>query len=143
MLWRYNEPKGQLILADGTYLYFYQPEERQVLKSTLSKSFLSDIPLSFLLGIGDLRRDFRVHLEGSEPDHYVLQLVPKQELRGVNEFHLGIKRDEFDILWFRIEDAVENITTVRFSEMQIGMSLKDSLFHLQVPEEVDIVEVGP
>ena len=28
MLWRYDEPKGQVLLADGEYLYFYQPEEK-------------------------------------------------------------------------------------------------------------------
>ncbi len=57
MLWRYQDPKGQLILADGEYLYYYQPEEKQVIKSRLSKAFLSDTPLSFMLGIGDLNRD--------------------------------------------------------------------------------------
>ncbi|MFQ5904869.1 MAG: outer membrane lipoprotein carrier protein LolA, partial [Candidatus Binatia bacterium] len=60
MLWRYDEPKGQLVLADGENLYFYQPEQRQVIKSPLRNAFRSDIPLSFLLGMGNLKRDFRV-----------------------------------------------------------------------------------
>src|SRR5262245_5532690 len=30
MLWRYEEPKGQFVLADGKNLYFYQPEQNQV-----------------------------------------------------------------------------------------------------------------
>ena len=28
MLWRYEEPKGQFVLADGKNLYFYQPSSR-------------------------------------------------------------------------------------------------------------------
>ena len=49
MLWRYEEPKGQFVLADGKNLYFYQPEQNQVIKSPLKNAFRSDIPLSFLL----------------------------------------------------------------------------------------------
>src|SRR5262245_28672101 len=29
MLWRYEQPKGQIVLADGKNLYFYQPEQNQ------------------------------------------------------------------------------------------------------------------
>src|SRR5499426_3724267 len=57
MLWRYDEPKGQFVLADGKYLYFYQPEQNQVIKSPLKNAFRSDIPLSFLLGLGNLKKD--------------------------------------------------------------------------------------
>ena len=32
MLWRYEEPKGQIVLADGSHLYFLQPEQNQVIK---------------------------------------------------------------------------------------------------------------
>ena len=44
MLWRYEEPKGQFVLADGKNLYFYQPEQNQVIKSPLKNAFRSDIP---------------------------------------------------------------------------------------------------
>jgi outer membrane lipoprotein-sorting protein len=89
MLWRYQDPKGQLILADGEYLYYYQPEQKQVIKSRLSKAFLSDTPL-----------------------------------------------------WARIEDAVGNVTTIHFSSMQRGVGFADSLFRLEVPEGVDVIEFG-
>lgn len=142
MLWQYDEPKGQLVLADGEHLYYYQPEQKQVIKSRLSKAFRSDTPFSFLLGIGDLKRDFIVTLVGSEEDHYVLQLAPKENLGEIGEFLLGIDSKGFDILWARIEDAVGNVTTISFSRIQRGVGLRDSLFRLRVPDEVDIVELG-
>ncbi|MGH7831815.1 MAG: LolA family protein [Candidatus Binatia bacterium] len=143
MLWRYDEPKGQLILADGKHLYYYQPEQGQVIKSALNNAFRSDIPLSFLLGIGNIKRDFKAVLRGTEEGNYVLQLGPKGELEGVNELHLGVDRDEFDIRWARIRDAVGNTTTVRFAHMRRGVGLKDSLFRFTVPDGVDVVEFGP
>ena len=142
MLWRYQDPKGQLILADGEYLYYYQPEQKQVIKSRLSKAFLSDTPLSFMLGIGDLKRDFHGTLIGSETKHYVIQLTPKEELGGVGELRLGVEKGNFDILWARIEDAVGNVTTIHFSGMQRGVGFADSLFRLEVPEGVDVIEFG-
>lgn len=142
MLWRYDEPKGQFVLADGKSLYYYQPEQGQVLKSPLKNAFRSDIPLSFLLGIGSLKRDFKVSLKGLEQGHYVLQLGPKGEMGGVGEIVLGVDRDTFNILWSRIRDAAGNVTTIRFSNMRRGVGLKDSLFRLQLPDGIDVVELG-
>lgn len=142
MLWRYDEPKEQFVLADGKSLYYYQPEQRQIIKSPLKNAFRSDIPLSFLLGIGNLKKDFRVTLKGLEQGHYVLQLGPKGEQGGVGDVLLGVERHTFDILWARIQDAAGNVTTVRFSSLRRGLGLKDSLFRLRVPDSVDVVELG-
>ncbi len=92
MLWRYEEPKGQVVLADGKNLYFYQPEQNQVIKSPLKNAFRSDIPLSFLLGLGNLKKDFNATLKGS-----------------------GMRK---------------------------GVGVQESLFRFQVPDGVDIVELG-
>ncbi len=142
MFWRYEEPKGQLVLADGKNLYYYAPEQRQVLKSPLKNAFRSDIPLSFLLGIGNLKRDFKTTLKGVEEKRYILQLQPKGDSGGVGEILLGVERHSFDILWAQIRDAANNVTTIRISAMRKGVGLKDSFFRLQVPEGVDVIEVG-
>lgn len=143
MLWRYEEPKGQVVLADGKNLYYYQPEQAQVIKSPLKNAFRSDISLSFLLGIGNLRRDFKVTLKGMEKEHYILQLGPKGGLGGVSEIMLGIDPQRFDIAWSRIRDAAGNVTTIRFSNLRKGVGLQDSLFRFQVPDGVDVVELKP
>ncbi|MFQ5541477.1 MAG: outer membrane lipoprotein carrier protein LolA [Candidatus Binatia bacterium] len=142
MLWRYNEPQGQVFLADGEHLYYYQPEQKQVIKSRLSNAIRSDTPLSFLLGIGDLRRDFKATLVSTDQEYYVVRLTPKEAMGGIGDLLLGIEIEEFDILWAQIEDAIGNVTTIRFSSMQRGVGLKDSIFSLQIPDGVDIVELG-
>ena len=142
MLWRYVEPKGQLVLMDGSHLYFLQPEQNQIIKSPLKNAFRSDIPLSFLLGIGNLKKDFVVGLKTTEELEYVLRLEPKGEAGGFSEILLGIDRNTFDILWASIRDAASNLTTIRLSGMSKGTGLKDSLFRLQVPDGVDVVELG-
>jgi outer membrane lipoprotein carrier protein len=142
MLWRYEEPKGQWVLADGQNLYFYQPDQAQVLKSPLKNAFRSDVPLTFLLGIGNLKRDFKVTSKGMEGGQHVLQLSPKDGSKGVDEVMLGVDPQTFAISWARIRDPAGNLTTVRFSNMRRGVGLADSLFKAQIPDGVDVVEMG-
>ena len=142
MFWRYEEPKGQFVLADGKYLYFYQPEQNQIIKSPLKNAFRSDIPLSFLLGIGNLKKDFNAVLKATEESQYILRLEPKGESGGFSEILLGVTKNSSDILWVSVRDATNNLTTIRLSGMRKGVGLKDSLFRLEVPKGVDVVELG-
>jgi outer membrane lipoprotein carrier protein len=142
MFWRYEEPKGQFVLADGKYLYFYQPEQNQIIKSPLKNAFRSDIPLSFLLGIGNLKKDFNAVLKATEESQYILRLEPKGESGGFSEILLGVAKNSSDIQWVSVRDATNNLTTIRLSGMRKGVGLKDSLFRLEVPKGVDVVELG-
>lgn len=142
MFWSYDEPKGQFVLADGKNLYFYQPDQNQVIKSPLKNAFRGDIPLSFLLGLGSLKKDFNATLKGADENQYVLRLEPKGEASGFNEILLGVAKTSSDILWVSVRDAANNLTTVRFSGMRKGVGIKDSLFEVQIPNGADVVELG-
>ena len=142
MLWHYEEPKGQFVLADGKNLYFFQPEQNQIIKSPLKNAFRSDVPLSFLLGIGNLKKDFNATLKAAEETHYTLRLEPKNEQGGFSEVLLEVGKASFDIVAVIVRDATGNLTTIRFSAMRKGVGLKDSLFNLQVPKGADVVELG-
>ena len=142
MLWLYDEPKNQFVLADGNHLYFYQPDQNQVIKSPLKNAFRGDIPLSFLLGLGNLKKDFNAALKASEPNQNVLRLEPKGEAGGYSEILIGVSKPAADILWVSVRDAANNLTTLRFSNMRKGVGLKDSLFQVQLPKGADVVELG-
>ena len=142
MLWNYESPKGQFVLADGKHLYFYQPEQNQVIKSPLKNAFRGDIPLSFLLGLGNLKKDFNATLKASDESQNVLRLEPKGEAGGYSEILVGVSKSSSDILWVSVRDAASNLTTLRFSGMRKGVGIKDSLFQLQIPNGADVVELG-
>lgn len=142
MLWNYETPKGQFVLADGKHLYFYQPEQNQVIKSPLKNAFRGDIPLSFLLGLGNLKKDFNATLKASDESQNVLRLEPKGEAGGHNEILVGASKATSDILWVSVRDAASNLTTLRFSAMRKGVGIKDSLFQVQIPNGADVVELG-
>lgn len=142
MMWKFDEPKNQWVLADGQSLYFYQPENKQVLKTPLKNAFTSNAPLTFLLGIGNLKRDFKATSKGVEGNLYVLQLGPKDGSKGAEEVTLGVDKQNFQINWARIKDPGGNVTTVHFSNIRRGVGVNDSIFRLQVPQGADVVDVG-
>lgn len=142
MLWRYEEPKGQFVLSDGNYLYLYQPEQSQVIKTDLKNAFRSDVPLSFLLGLGNLKRDFNAILKGSENNQYTVQLEAKSEMGQVGQIFLGVDARTYDIVWVRMIDPVGNVTAVRFSQLKRGVGLKDSLFQFDAPKGAEIVDMS-
>jgi outer membrane lipoprotein carrier protein len=142
MLWRYDEPKGQFVLADGKFLYFYQPEQNQVIKSPLKNAFRGDIPLSFLLGLGNLKKEFNTALKSTEENNHILRLEPKGESGGFSEILLAVNKSTSDIQWVSIRDASSNLTTIRFSGMKKGVGVSDSIFQLQMPSGADVVELG-
>ncbi|HKY09740.1 MAG TPA: outer membrane lipoprotein carrier protein LolA, partial [Candidatus Binatia bacterium] len=142
MLWSYEEPKGQFVLADGKHLFFYQPDQNQVIKSPLKNAFRGDIPLSFLLGLGNLKKDFNATLKASEETQHVLRLEPKGEAGGYSEILVGVSKSSSDIIWVSVRDAANNLTTLRFANMRKGVGLKDSLFQVQIPKGADLVELA-
>ncbi len=142
MLWRYREPAGQFVLSDGKHLYFYQPAERQVIKTALGSMFRSDLPLSFLLGIGDLERDFRPELMESTESGRRLKLFPRKANTGIREIHLTVDPGNHDIRQVLIEDGGGNHWNFRFDNVRRGLAPDTSLFELKVPQGVDIVEFG-
>lgn len=142
MLWRYEEPAGQFVLSDGRHLYFYQPAERQVIKTAVRGAFRSDLPLSFLLGIGKLERDFRAELLVGTADGHRLRLTPRRADTGLREIILTADAERYDIRRVRIEDGGGNVWTFGFENIRRGVVLDPSVFRLKVPQGVDIVEFG-
>ena len=58
MRWEYREPERKLFLSDGETIHFHLPDRKQVQKSRVGRSRDRRLPFLFLLGRGDLKRDF-------------------------------------------------------------------------------------
>ena len=81
--WDYSEPERKLFVSDGKNVFFYVFGERHATKSAIKESVDPQIPFLFLLGRGNLRRDFsRIELVSAErpvtAGNVVLKLVPKR-----------------------------------------------------------------
>jgi outer membrane lipoprotein carrier protein len=140
MRWEFAEPEKQTIVADGKLLWVYQPEHRQVLKTAFRAAFQSATPISFLLGVGQLKEDFDAALLSSDStDAIRLKLVPKHE-HEIGVLVLDVGSQTYDIIAAEVTDPLGNVTRLVFSNLRRDVGLDDSKFTFDVPPGTDVVE---
>jgi len=142
MRWEFVEPK-QTLVSDGKFFWLYQPAEHQVVKTPFQRAFTSSTPASFLLGVGQLDKDFTVSLTGETPDAYQLHLVPKQDPEAIGTLDLTVNAKTFDIQQAVVTDPLGNITRLQLSNINRSAPLNDELFHFSPPSGVDVIEPVP
>src|SRR5215813_14752131 len=139
MRWEFNEPK-QTLVSDGKFFWFYQPAENQVIKTPFQQAFTSSTPTSFLLGVGQLQKDFTVSLTSTTAGAYQLRLTPKKDPEAIGLLDLTVNAKTFDIEQAVVTDPLGNVTRLRLSNIDRSTPLNDELFHFSAPPGVDVVE---
>lgn len=140
---RWNLTDGsttQIIVADGTTLWFYQPEEKQVLKAPFQAAFRSSTPISFLTGVGRLSEDFDVRLDGEAEGVIHLALTARKGEGELGRLRLTVDAHTYDIVGAEIVDPLGNITRLRFADLRRNTGLDDAQFRFEVPSGVDVIE---
>jgi outer membrane lipoprotein carrier protein len=144
MRWDYNVPNQKLI-SDGHTLWYYQPEEKQVLVSDVSRVLKEKTPLAFLAGEGDLGRDFKLlNLNESvsqKEDNYVVELAPKEPLATLSKLILTVDKKSYTVLQADVFDGLGNVTRTRFIEIKTNVGLSNSFFHFTIPPGTEIIKM--
>ncbi len=144
MRWDYNVPNQKLI-SDGHTLWYYQPEEKQVLISDVSRVLKEKTPLAFLAGEGNLGRDFKLlNLNESvsqKEDNYVVELAPKEPLATLSKLILTVDKKSYTVLQADVFDGLGNVTRTRFIEIKTNVGLSNSFFHFTIPPGTEIIKM--
>lgn len=140
MRWDYAAPDPQLIVGDGTTLWIYQPDLKQVIKAPLTRAFQSSTPVTFLAGLGSLERDFEAKLEKDEPKEWLLRLTPRKQDQGLGTLFLAVRKSDASVAEARITDPVGTTTRILFSDEERNVDLKPDLFRFVPPDGVDVVQ---
>jgi outer membrane lipoprotein carrier protein len=82
MRWDYSAPEAKLFISDGKWLYEYVPAEKSATRSQVRQADDLRAPFAFLLGRGNLRRDFKdIEFAKESPvkaGNRVLRMIPKR-----------------------------------------------------------------
>lgn len=144
MRWDYTSPNQKLI-SDGRTLWYYQPEEKQVLLSDISKALQDKTPLAFLAGEGKLARDFDIlNLNESvsqKEDHYIIELSPKEPLATLAKLALTVDKKTYIILQTDVIDGLGNVTRTRFIDIKTNVGLSNSFFQFTIPPGTEIIKM--
>ncbi len=144
MYWEYRDPKKKYFVADGKKIYFYVPEDKQVLISDMDLGE-SNSPLLFLLGRGDIRRDFMVELagkaaEGGPPDLVMLRLTPRQIQPEFSEVMLSVSSSTHLIRKLTVVEPIGQWNDYELTNFKPNEPIPDHQFEFKIPSDVEVIE---
>ncbi len=142
-------PRNEINVIDGSYIWIYHIEERQVEKYEMS----GDSPQG--VDIFELGYDYTVEKVKANYEITLLDVITTEE---ETLFHLElIPRETFDseydrtLLWIKeglwlpvqyqlFESDGEIINTIELTHIEINTEIPDNEFVLNLPEDVEIIE---
>lgn len=141
MRWSYAEPEPSLVVSDGKTLWLFDPVHREAQRMPADAGYLSGAAVQFLIGEGDMRRDFRVRAISCGEAGVELELVPRtnasyEKLRIRSDLASGEIRET------TVFDLVGNVTEVKFSDVRLNRAPADEVFTFEPPKGVDVIDVG-
>jgi outer membrane lipoprotein carrier protein len=143
MRWDYTTPENKLFISDGKWLYEYVEADRLATRSSVKESADLRAPFAFLLGRGNLRRDFsRIEFAREQPvkaGDLVLRLVPKraQEFR---ELLIEIEPDSLQLARLVLLDRNNARSDFLFSNVRENVPVTEAQFTFKAPAGVKVVE---
>jgi len=153
----YTKPKQQIV-SNGKQVWFYLPENRQVMVSSVTDMFKggNSIALNYLTGLGHVSRDFNASFAQEPQDkngNYQLELVPKSPSAVLAKLQLTVSAaavehflrdgsvpDIFPVLASVIHDAGGNQTRIEYSRIRVNKGLANSRITFKVPAGVEIIK---
>jgi len=141
MRWEYQDPEFKLYIADGSNIYFYVPKDNQVMTMAMDTADQEQTHILFLMGRGDLKRDFQITYEEYEeplhPDSIMLNLIPNSE-QDYDYLVLEINPRDYFVERIMSFDPLGNITEFVFRNFR-EKSYEDSHFNFVIPKGVEVV----
>ena len=148
MKWEYLVPEEQTFLVKGNTLWLYQPELQQVIIDRFENVLISDLPVSFLMGIGNLKSDFQVSEACRNQAGVLLELLPRAadrpESDQLRKFLLLVDPASWLPRGARVVDVGGNATSIALNDIEKDpASVKESDFQPSFPPGTDISDRRP
>jgi outer membrane lipoprotein carrier protein len=137
--WEFEGSQPETIVSDGKTIYDFDPALNQVVETPVTQALRSQAAAAFLLGAGNVKRDFKAEALSDADGLVQLALTPKQ---GGEQIEAGIERKTYNIVTLSLGDAMGNRTQFKFSSIKLNPPLEASQFAFTPPEGVDIVKAG-
>ena len=96
--------------------------------------FLSDMKI--------IREKFNISLDDKTSDkYYVLRLIPKGKVFDISLIYLSISINIFDIVQITTYNSYNDETKIYLKNTDFKKHIDDSMFHFEIPEGADILQL--
>ena len=141
MFWDYTQPTAQKIILDGENLWVYLPDEKQVVKNSVT-SFSSHIMADLFYGKVNIKKRFKAAFLSTDSEdnssNIILELLPKEYNPTLKRLLLEINPVGSLITKTVLEDELGTKTTLMFKEIKVDKGIDDSYFIFTPPPGVEI-----
>lgn len=141
MRWDYTSPEAKLFISDGKWLYEYVPAEKFATRSRVKEADDLRAPFAFLLGRGNLRRDFkRIEFASESPvkaGNKVLRMVPKRAA-GFKELMVEIEPNSLQLARLSIIETNGARSDFIFSNVRENVPAPANQFTFKAPPGVEV-----
>ncbi|CAB1274700.1 outer membrane lipoprotein chaperone LolA [Candidatus Nitrosacidococcus tergens] len=134
--WDYKKPSTQLIVADGSKIWFYDRELEQVTVKSLNQA-LGDAPALLLAGQDLPEDEYQVNALSSEDNLAWIEVIPQDQEGAFKRLLLGFQRK--NLREMKLYDNLNQVTQLSFYNIKIGLSFEDSTFTFTPPEGADVI----
>jgi outer membrane lipoprotein carrier protein len=139
MRWIYSTSPRKELVSDGTNIYWYVPEDRQVIVYD-APSDQATTPALFLSGKGDIVRDFTASAaEPAVPGTLGLKLVPRRREQEYEYLIVSLDPANLQIRALLTKDRQGGESTLMFNNMKENRGLSDKDFVFRIPRGVNVV----
>ena len=151
MRWDYETPEPSLVVTDGETLWIYDPNAKEAQRLTVTEAFLSGAAIQFLLGQGDLQREFEisssdcVEAEGTAspeaPSRVGLKLVPRAPSH-YEKLLLSVDRTSGRVYETTVIDLFGNRTHVELLDVEVDRHPQAAAFTFDPPAGVRVIDLS-
>ena len=134
--WDYTAPHEQLIVADGSRIWLYDPDLEQVTVRRLTDS-LAGTPAMLLSGEGKLADNFTVTQTSQDAQAQWVMMEPKRNDTDFKWVRLGFSGEVLKFM--QLADKLGQITTLEFSNVERNPQIDPAKFTFKVPEGADVI----
>ena len=144
MRWEYQSPAEKLFVSNGKMIYFYLPEERQVQKMPVKESRDQRVPFLFLLGKGNLKKDFS-KIEWATDDkpffqgNKIIYAYPKKNIDEFAKILMEFDPHVLQLQRITIFDIDGSKNEFVFTNIKENLGVNALLFNFKIPANVEIV----
>lgn len=153
----YTTPR-QAIVSNGKQLWFHQPENRQVIITSVEAMMKSggNLAMAYLTGLGNVSRDFTASFAKPSRDrqeNYIIDLIPRSATPALSKLRLTISREtvenrlasgaissNFPIVSSVVFDAQGTETRIDYSKVRTNSGIAAGKFNFKVPEGTEIIK---
>ncbi len=141
MRWEYKEPEHHEIITNGTLLWIFRPDEKQVMQGKASQFFKAGAGGSFLSDISLVRKNFTIKLNDITEDYAELNLVGGKNNPDISLIAIRVSRKNHEIERIIIKNNYDDTTQFEFHNIQFKKS-DPGIFEFKPFKGLNIIDLN-